>query len=121
DSINCYGTVEVADTQDIFSQTSELRAKEIIKIITAAIENYAVDNQGFLPENFDDLMGQDPPYLEPESYEDGVDGYIFSIVTGLDSYKVTATPVECGKTGSKIFIQERGKELIEQLCEVTTS
>jgi len=112
---------EIVETQGLSLDDGEFHAKETIKTIVAAIENYGADNQGFYPENFDDLMGQNPPYLTPGDYEDGIEGYIFSIVTELDSYKVIATPVQCGVTGNKIFIQERGKELVEQLCEVTTS
>lgn len=122
DSAKCQaGFYEIAQTQGLSLEDGELHAKETIKAIVTAIENYSADNQGFYPENFDDLMGQEPPYLTPDNYEDGMEGYIFSIITELDSYKVIATPVQCGETGNKIFIQERGKELVEQLCEVTTS
>jgi hypothetical protein len=122
DPAKCQGLFyEIAETQGLSLDSGELNAKEVIKTIVAAIENYAADNQGFYPENFDDLMGQDPPYLVPDEYEDGIEGYQFSIVTELDSYSVIATPVQCGVTGNKIFTQARGKELSEQLCELTTS
>jgi hypothetical protein len=109
-----------AQVQSMFPETSELGAKARINNIVTAIEDYASDNDGFLPENFDDLMGQDPPYLLPGAYEEGIEGYQFSITTELDNYKVIATPIECHQTGNKIFIKERGKELIEQSCETTS-
>ena len=112
--------LEFSETQGMFPETSELGAKERINNIATAIEDYASDNDGFLPENFDDLMGQDPPYLLPGAYEEGIEGYQFSITIELDNYKVIATPIECGQTGNKIFIKERGKELIEQSCETTS-
>lgn len=122
DLANCQsGFYEIAKTQGLDLESSDFHAKEIIKTIVAAMENYAADNQGFYPDSFDDLMGQDSPYLVPDNYEGGIGGYLFSITTELDSYKVMATPVQCGVTGRKIFIQERGKELVEKLCEVTTS
>lgn len=121
DLASCTGAMlEFVQAQSVLPETSELGAKARINNIVKAIEDYASDNDGFLPENFDDLMGQDPPYLLPGAYEEGIEGYQFSITTELNNYKIIATPIECGQTGNKIFIKERGKELIEQSCETSS-
>jgi hypothetical protein len=100
-------------------EANENGAKARIQTIALASETYASINNGSYPTSLDELMGAQPPYIPNAPYADGFLGYKYSFESdpASYSYKIVATPQECGKTGIKIFIKESGKEVSEQDCQ----
>ena len=63
------------------------------------------------------LVNKDKPAFVNLFTSDEMNGYRFSREFSPGGYKITATPLECGKTGRKIFIIENGKKLAEEECK----
>ncbi|MDD5194635.1 MAG: type II secretion system protein GspG [Candidatus Omnitrophica bacterium] len=96
-------------------RAQETSAKATLSTIASACEMYAVDN-GNYPSSIDQLMKGNPPYLSQKAYVEGVNGYKFKLESKTDGCRITATPLECGKTGNKILIKESMKEISQQAC-----
>lgn len=94
---------------------NEEAAKSVLKTIAAATEKFTTIN-GYCPFSLDDLTEAKLPFL-PRYYTRDVCGYEYFLESSTDSYKITATPLVCGKTGYKIFILEKGKKIFERGCE----
>lgn len=94
----------------------EVSARATLSNIANACELYMAAN-GKYPSSIDDLSKGNPPYLDERPYATNVNGYKFSGQFRADGYAITATPVECGKTGYKILIKESVKEISEQDCQ----
>ena len=108
--------VNSAESQGIFEKLTENLKKETIeanengartrvKTIVLLCEMYKSDN-GHYPNDESDLLNAKPPYSQQAYNNKEIHGYNYSIEFRLDRYKIIATPVECGKTGNKIFIAE---------------
>lgn len=97
-------------------KANEVAAQARLKHIFTAGMVYMEMSDGTPPKSISDLSKADESLLEPASYEEGVAGYKFSIVSEEHSFKVIATPLECGKSGSKTFIQESDGAIFEQDC-----
>ncbi|MCK9614828.1 MAG: DUF5683 domain-containing protein [Candidatus Omnitrophica bacterium] len=89
---------------------SENAAASAIKSISSALESYAAQNNNVYPQSEESLLNLKPSYL-PFAYNNRkVYGYLFKEELTPSGYKITATPVECGITGTKIYtIETRGK------------
>lgn len=95
---------------------NESATQASLKMIAAAAENYAADNEGRYPSDEYDLKYATPSYIDNIYNNITVNGYIYSSDMGSAGYKVTATPSECGVTGSRIFTIETKGGISEQNC-----
>ncbi len=96
--------------------SNENTAKGIVRLISSAAENYAAVNNSSYPTAESDLTGATPPYLEQSYCGQNITGYSYSCAFAVGSYTVTATPLSCGKTGSKIYTGTQGGTLSETDC-----
>ena len=87
-----------------------------LKSISFALESYASKNNNVYPQSEDSLLNLEPPYLSMPHNNRKIYGYLFIEELGPSGYKITATPVECGVTGTKIYTIETGGELSESRC-----
>jgi Tfp pilus assembly protein PilE len=92
-------------------------AKVALRAIATAYETYYVDNNTY-PSSIAELTETDPPYLEYEFLEFATENYLFNCETeDLYNYICTATPIECGVTGIKIFKIDNSFEIQEEDCK----
>jgi Tfp pilus assembly protein PilE len=96
------------------SIAEEKDVKSAVKNIAAAMERYKVI-KGYYPFTMDDLFDTKPPCLS-KTYAQNLYGYKYSFEVVNDTYKITAAPRECLKTGYKVFILEKGKKIFEYYC-----
>ena len=92
-------------------------AKTALRTISTAYEyHYAVNNE--YPASISDLTEAKTPYLEEEFIDFARKNYTFDCKTqGPYDYVCTATPVECGTTGTKVFKIDNGSEISEEDCK----
>jgi type II secretory pathway pseudopilin PulG len=102
---------------------NESQAQSALKLITAALENYAQDNQGAYPAQFRQLTqtksGNLAPYLDADYLSaSGIKGYNFSCPRlEASGYSCSAQPILCKFTGSKTYTITTGSPLIEEECD----
>jgi Tfp pilus assembly protein PilE len=92
-------------------------AKVALRAIATAYEYYYTENNKY-PKLITDLTEADPPYLESETIDLASKNYYFNCAAE-DSYNFicTATPIECGVTGTKIFKIDNSFEIFEEDCK----
>ena len=84
-------------------------AKATLRVISTAVENYSLANNGNYPGNESSLTGATPPFLNTaycansQLNNAGIAGYIYNC-SGMSNtgYTITATPVKIGRTGSRV-------------------
>lgn len=93
--------------------TNDLMAEVGLRSMSAAILTYAQVNHGNFPKDVvSDLINADPPYLSRDYAGLKKDGFAYSVDFFPDGYKLSATPVICGMTGTKMLVLEaRGAEV----------
>jgi len=91
-------------------------AKANLEIISAALENYALHNNGEYPDDVGDLTGASPPYLNRPYCGETINGYSYSCTLSTTGYTITATPVSCGSSGTKNYTITTGGLLSEPDC-----
>jgi len=96
---------------------NETVARETVKIISTALENYKAANNGNYPLNESDLTSSTPPYLTKSYNKETVHGYSYTLDLSLTGYGVMAAPKNCGREGEKIFIVKTGQNLTEMNCK----
>jgi Tfp pilus assembly protein PilE len=91
-------------------------AKVALRTIATAYETYYVDYNTY-PSSISEITKGDHPYLEYESIDFASKNYYFNCET-KDSYNFmcTATPIECGVSGNKIFKIDNSFEIYEEDC-----
>jgi type II secretory pathway pseudopilin PulG len=104
---------------DINITQNESNAQGIIKLISAALENYAKDNQGIYPTNLSLLTATQPPYLDKDDVtESPTKGYNFNCPRlETSGYSCTASPLRCKLSGKTIYTITTAGVLISQECE----
>ena len=92
-------------------------ASVTLKLISAALENYAKDNHGIFPAELSLLTKTSPPYLERDYTQFPLKGYNFSC-TRLEpsGYSCSAIPVKCRLTGIMIHTVSTGGLLVSEEC-----
>jgi len=90
-------------------------AKASVNNIAAAIEYYAVANEGRYPMLESDLLYSEPPYLSQSFNGKTIHGYNYHLDLDGSSCGVVARPTTCNVTGTKILVFEDG-ELHEEEC-----
>jgi len=98
---------------------NESNAQGTLKLISAALENYALDNQGIYPINLSLLTKSKPPYLDR-------DYIILSPSKGYNygcsrlepsGYSCYASPVRCKLSGTVVYTITTGGLLVSENCE----
>lgn len=97
---------------------NESNASGTLKLISAALENYAKDHNGAFPANISLLTKDSPPYLDKDYIaESPARGYSFSCLRlETSGYSCLATPVKCRLTGKMIYTVTTGGLLIYEEC-----
>ena len=102
---------------------NESYASVTLKLISAALENYAKDHQGMYPSRFLPLTASNPPYVDQDYISQSpVRGYSYECPR-LDpsGYRCSAVPLNCKLTGSRKFSVTTGGILISDACDQTES
>lgn len=96
---------------------NESNASATLKLISAALENYAKDKRGVFPAELSALTKTSPRYLERDYSQFPSKGYNFSCARLEPSgYSCLAVPVKCGLTGKIIHNVSTGGVLISEEC-----
>ncbi|PIP21168.1 MAG: hypothetical protein COX40_00890 [Candidatus Omnitrophica bacterium CG23_combo_of_CG06-09_8_20_14_all_40_11] len=98
---------------------NEANALSALKLISAALENYAKDNQGIFPANLSILTQTNPVYLNKDYIEESpIKGYSYSC-SRLDSsgYNCSAIPVKCKTTGKIVYNISTGGLFVSENCK----
>lgn len=84
---------------------NEANASAALKLISAALENYAKDYLGAYPQNLSLLTQHNPPYLDRNYFADSpLKGYYFGCSRlEASGYSCSAAPVKCQLGGNKIY------------------
>ncbi|MCK9573272.1 MAG: DUF5683 domain-containing protein [Candidatus Omnitrophica bacterium] len=95
---------------------SEKAAMAALKSVSFALESYAEQNNNVYPQSEESLLNLKPAYL-PFAYSNRkIYGYLFKEELKPSGYRITATPVDCNVTGTKIYTIETGGKLSEGRC-----
>ena len=106
------GIIEINISQN------ESVAQETVKLISAALENYARDNHGIYPTSLSILVHTKPPYLD-QNYiaKSAVKGYSYSCGRLESSgYNCSAIPTKCNLTGRTNYAVSTGGSLALEEC-----
>jgi hypothetical protein len=90
-----------------------------LKLISAALENYAKDKGGLYPTSLSLLTQSNPPYVDKEDVaQSPKKGYIYSC-TRLEAsgYSCSAAPLKCRVTGDTAYTISTGSLLISEACD----
>jgi len=97
---------------------NESNASLTLKLISAALENYAKDNQGIFPVKISVLTKTSPPYLDKDYLtQSPFKGYNLSCSRlEASGYSCSAIPVKCRLSGNLIHSVSTGGLLISEEC-----
>jgi len=97
---------------------NEDNALTTLKLISAALENFAKENHGIYPNSLNQLTSGTPPFLDKTCLEpDSFKGYTFSCPKLLaNDYECLALPQRCKLTGDKIYRITKGGEFFFEGC-----
>lgn len=97
---------------------NQSNAQSTLKLISAAIENYAKNNQGAFPADLTVLTKPSPPYLDRDYvFQSPVKGYIYSCPRLEPSgYNCYATPSKCNLTGKLTYNVTTGGIAVFEEC-----
>lgn len=102
---------------------NESYASVTLKLVAAALENYAKDNQGFYPTSVSALTSARPAYLDKNyTLQSPQKGYSYMCVR-LEStgYTCIAAPLHCKLTGNTIYTITTGNVLVSESCDLKES
>ncbi|MFA5338300.1 MAG: DUF5683 domain-containing protein, partial [Candidatus Omnitrophota bacterium] len=95
---------------------SEKAAVSSLKLLSSALESYAEQNNNVYPQSEESLLNLKPAYL-PYAYNNRkIYGYLFKEELEPSGYRITASPVDCNVTGTKIYTIETGGKLSQGRC-----
>lgn len=98
---------------------NETNALSTLKLISAALENYAKDNQGVFPAELSILTQTSPVYLNKDYIKESpAKGYSYSC-SRLDNsgYNCSAAPVKCKATGKIVYNISTGGLFVSENCK----
>lgn len=104
---------------DITASSNESQASQTLKLISAALENYAKDHMGLYPSNIFELIQSKPAYLD-KNYLDisPYKGYIYDCSRIEEvGYSCSASPSKCGLTGKASFSVATGGVFVSEQCQ----
>ncbi|MBL7081201.1 MAG: prepilin-type N-terminal cleavage/methylation domain-containing protein [Candidatus Omnitrophica bacterium] len=97
---------------------NESNAQATLKTISTACESYAAANNGNYPTAMTDLTKAKPAYLNEDYTAAARHGYAYACGTlKITGYSCTATPSNCGTTGTKVYTIKTGAVLSSADCE----
>lgn len=97
---------------------NESNAQTTLKLISAALENYAKDHLGAYPDKSSLLNQDNPRYLDKDYLaESPAKGYDYSC-SRLESsgYSCAANPVKCNLTGKMTYTVTTGGLIVSEEC-----
>jgi prepilin-type N-terminal cleavage/methylation domain-containing protein len=94
---------------------NESAAQANLKVMSAAIENYAATT-GNYPTAEANLTGANPPYLSQAHCGLSMQGYSYTCTFAANAYTLNANPVGCGTSGSQKFTIVTGGTLNANGC-----
>lgn len=99
-------------------QQNQSAAQINLKLLSAALENYAKDN-GQYPENIDSLTSHQPVYLEKDYLAvDSVRGYEYDCQRmDTSGYNCSAAPLDCKFSGKMLYSVSTGGLIIAEACD----
>ncbi len=98
---------------------NEANALSTLKLISAALEKYAKDNQGIFPAELSILTRTNPAYLNKDYVKESpAKGYAYSC-SKLDNsgYHCSAAPVKCKATGKMVYNISTGGLFVSENCK----
>ncbi len=97
---------------------NETEAAANLKLISAALENYAQDHQGSFPGNLSLLAKVNPSYLNQDyALHPSLKDYVYSCARlEPSSYSCSAVPLRCRLSGEKIYSITTGGVLASEDC-----
>lgn len=97
----------------------ESHASVTLKLISAALENYAKDNKGVFPSSISVLTQTKPAYLDKDYISKSpLRGYNYSCPRlEASGYSCYASPVTCKLSGNMIYTITTGSLLVSGECE----
>lgn len=97
---------------------NESNASATLKLISAALENYASDHNGAFPVNLSLLTKDNPPYLDKDYVAlSPIRGYNFNCFRlEASSYSCVATAIKCRLTGKTNYTITTGGLLVSEEC-----
>ena len=108
----------IGEVINLTCSQNESGAQATLKLIAAAFENYAKDNQGVYPAKISVLSESKPPYLDKDYIKQSpIKGYSYNC-SRLDAagYSCYAFPTRCKLTGKVDFSVTTGSLLISEDC-----
>jgi hypothetical protein len=97
---------------------NQSNASMTLKLISAALENYAKDKSGVYPVSIAALTQVKPSYLDRDylAYSP-IKGYEFSC-SRIDAtgYSCSASPIKCNLTGKKLYTIASGGIFVSEDC-----
>lgn len=102
---------------------NESSAAVTLKLVAAALESYAKDNQGIYPSHFSALTNVHPAYLDKHyTLPVAQKGYSYSCgrleATG---YTCMASPIHCKLTGDTVYTITTGGAFVSESCDLRES
>jgi len=99
-------------------EQNESNAQATLKLISAALENYAQDHLGEYPVNFAALVNGNLPYLDRNYLLDSpVKGYDYNCSRlEASGYSCSAVPRKCNLTGKVAYTVTSGGLIISEDC-----
>ncbi|MGE5308846.1 MAG: hypothetical protein ACM3OC_07170 [Deltaproteobacteria bacterium] len=96
----------------------EANAKDTLRLVSTALENYAEDHLGMYPGNLSALFESEPPYIDRAYTQMGTQkGYVFDCrITEANGYSCTASPSRCRLTGTAIYRVTTGGSITAEVC-----
>jgi type II secretory pathway pseudopilin PulG len=108
----------IAQIIEVNITQNESNAQEVLKLISAALENYAREHLGNFPANLSVLTQDNPPYIDRDYIRRSpIKGYYYNCGR-LEAfgYSCSALPVKCGLTGKMIFSVSSGDSIVSEEC-----
>ncbi|OGX46673.1 MAG: hypothetical protein A3G38_00720 [Omnitrophica WOR_2 bacterium RIFCSPLOWO2_12_FULL_51_8] len=98
---------------------NESSALSTLKLISAALENYAKDNRGSYPASLSELTKPQPPYLDKGYLAQApIKGYQFGCHRlEAQGYSCFASPARCKITGRVAYTVTTGDILVSEECD----
>lgn len=97
---------------------NEYDAQGTLKLIAAALENYASDNHDQYPSRFSVLTQSRPAYLDKDYvFQSPIKGYNYGCLRLEPAgYSCYARPTRCGLTGKTVYTISTGSSLEQEDC-----
>jgi competence protein ComGC len=98
------------------SVANESSAAKQVKVLSRALEVYALEHNGRYPANEEELLSDGSSYEGQPCDGKTYFGYAYSLSLSPDGYSVVAAPVACGSSGDTVYRVTRGGVLKEEPC-----